>query len=144
MPFSFLPGPLRFAWPIPADANLHVPVRRDRVGNDEARERTAVVWTGPSDVSVRVSKWMTPTGPCVCAQAQDVGLSDRVVSAENHRYEASLHDLCDGRLDRCMAVLRARERHRCVSEVDGLEHAGPVNATGGDVRSAGTARLGSP
>jgi hypothetical protein len=68
-------------------------------------------------VSVWLSKWTSPSGPCRVAGA-DVGLGDPVVAAEHDRDRAGVEHLADGSLDRRVAGLRVGRDDRSVPVVE--------------------------
>ena len=69
-------------------------------------------------VSVWVSKWTMPTGPCFAATARTRRLGDRVVAAEHDRQRAGREHLGDGRLDRAVRDVDVGGDDRGVAEVD--------------------------
>ena len=122
IPCSRLPGELRLAGPVAAQADLHVARRVDVPGLDEPEHRRPVRELDAEDLAAGVGVRVEvdeADRPVARGDRADVRLGDRVVAAEHDRQQRRRRTTWPtSSLDRRVRARRVGGQHGRVAEVD--------------------------
>ena len=146
MPFSSCQPNSVSPGPVPPQTDLHVALRVDRALLDESVHRRPVRDLDAEDLRARVRvrvEMDEADRPVLGRTGADVGLCDRVITAEHDRDRTGREHLAHGGLDCSMRARGVGGEHRRVAEVDHAQHLERVDLHL-EMRAVRTARRADP